>query len=96
MLASLKKFFAQVFQDSSGNYSSKRTVTFVATLLVVVGFISNLFWNLTVEQFMFEGLMYIVIAGLGFSGVERITPPNKWSQASQDPSLLPPTEPEQH
>lgn len=61
-------------QDGSGSYSSKRLVTMLATILVAVGYIANLFWDYTVEQFMFESMMYIVIAGLGITGAEKFAP----------------------
>lgn len=70
----LKKYITQVLQDTNGSYSSKRAVTFLCTLLMSVGFIANLFWDQTVDQFMFDSIMYIVIAGLGFSGAERFAP----------------------
>ena len=71
---SIKKYLSQVLQDGSGSYSSKRMVTILATILVAVGYIANLFWDYTVEQFMFESMMYIVIAGLGITGAEKFAP----------------------
>jgi hypothetical protein len=63
-----------MMQDSQGSPSSKRWVTVLAVLLVAVGYIANLFWDYTVEQFMFEAMMYIVIAGLGITGAEKFAP----------------------
>jgi hypothetical protein len=74
MMNSIKKYFSQVMQDGSGTFSSKRLVTMLATILVAVGYIANLFWDYTVEQFMFESMMYIVIAGLGITGAEKFAP----------------------
>lgn len=73
-MGSIKKYISQVMQDGSGSYSSKRLVTMLATILVAVGYIANLFWDYTVEQFMFESMMYIVIAGLGITGAEKFAP----------------------
>lgn len=70
----LKTYITQVLQDTNGSYSSKRAVTFLCTALIMVGYIANLFWDQTVDQFMFDSIMYIVIAGLGFSGAERFAP----------------------
>lgn len=70
----LKKYITQVLQDTHGSYSSKRAITFLCASLMSVGFIANLFWDQTVDQFMFESIMYIVIAGLGFSGAEKFAP----------------------
>lgn len=71
---SVKTYISQILQDGSGSYSSKRMVTILATILVAVGYIANLFWDYNVEQFMFESMMYIVIAGLGITGAEKFAP----------------------
>lgn len=70
----IKKYIQQVLQDTNGSYSSKRAVVFLFTFLMAIGFLANLFGDYTVDQFMFESIMYIVIAGLGFSGAEKFAP----------------------
>jgi hypothetical protein len=35
---------------------------------------ANLFWDYTVDQFMFDAVMYIVIASLGITGAEKFAP----------------------
>lgn len=73
-MGSIKTYVSQVLQDSNGTYSSKRMVTVLAVVLITIGYIANLFWDYTVEQFMFESIMYIVIAGLGITGAEKFAP----------------------
>lgn len=73
-MSALRKYVQQVLQDTNGSFSSKRLVTFICVLLMGIGYIANLFWDQTVDEFMFESIMYIVIAGLGFSGAERFAP----------------------
>ena len=70
----LKKYLSQIMQDSNGSYSSKRTVTFLCVILMSVGYIANLFYDQNVDEFMYESVMYIVIAGLGFTGAEKFAP----------------------
>jgi hypothetical protein len=53
--------------------SSKRVVTLLAFILCAVAFVSNLFWNLTIDEKIFDGMMYIAIAGLGFTASEKFT-----------------------
>lgn len=53
------------------NLSSKRVVTILAFLLCATAFISNLFWGYTVSQYMFEGMIYLTMAGLGFTASEK-------------------------
>ena len=60
--------------DGKGNPSSKRWIALVAMILVCVGYVANLFWDYTVEQFMFDAVMYIVIASLGITGAEKFAP----------------------
>ena len=61
-------------QDNDGNLSSKRLVTIISLLLLAVSFIANLFWGFQIERFIFDGVMYITIAGLGISGAEKFAP----------------------
>jgi len=53
--------------------SSKRVVTLLAFVLCAVAFIANLFWNFDIKDSIFEGMMYIAIAGLGFTASEKFT-----------------------
>ena len=62
---------------TNDNISSKRVVTFLSFVLLAVAFLTNLFVGLKVEQFMFDSMMYIVIAGLGFTASEKFAPPAK-------------------
>jgi hypothetical protein len=51
--------------------SSKRVVTLLAFVLCAAGFIGDLIWNLDVKDTIYEGMMYIAIAGLGFTASEK-------------------------
>jgi hypothetical protein len=55
------------------NISSKRVVTLLAFLLCAIAFVANLFWNFDIKDSIFEGMMYIAIAGLGFTASERFS-----------------------
>jgi hypothetical protein len=65
--------------DDSHNksLSSKRVVTFLAFVLCGIAFISNLFWGHKVEPYMFEGMIYLTMAGLGFTASEKFASINK-------------------
>jgi hypothetical protein len=67
-------YVKKMMADGNGSPSSKRWVAMIATILVVIGYIANLFWDQTIEQFMFEAVMYIVIASLGITGAEKFAP----------------------
>jgi hypothetical protein len=51
--------------------SSKRVITSLAFLLCGIAFIAELFWSYKVSVQTFDSMMYIVIAGLGFTASEK-------------------------
>ena len=57
----------------NGSVSSKRVVTFSAFVLCAIAFLVDLFTDYTVTPQLFEAMMYIVIAGLGFTASEKFT-----------------------
>jgi hypothetical protein len=57
-----------------GSISSKRVITFIATLLCTTGFLANLFGGFKIDEFIYNSMMYIVVAGLGFTGLEKFAP----------------------
>ena len=64
----------EMVSDHSDVISSKRVVTFLAFLLCGMAFVADLFWNFEVSKDSFEAMMYIVIAGLGFTASEKFSP----------------------
>lgn len=73
-----KQMLISMLSDSAdGSISSKRVVTTMAFVMCSAGFIANMFWGLTVQQFMFDSMMYIVIAGMGIVGAEKFAPKAK-------------------
>lgn len=66
------RFIYQMLGDGTeGCVSSKRVVTLLAFILCSIAFIAELFWNYKVSSTTLENMMYIVIAGLGFTASER-------------------------
>jgi len=53
--------------------SSKRVVTFLAFLLCAGAFIAMV-CGYTIDQKVFDSMMYIVIAGIGFTASEKFAP----------------------
>jgi hypothetical protein len=61
-----------MFNDGTNDtISSKRVVTFLAFLLCAAAFIADLGWDLKVDFPVYQSMMYIVIAGLGFTASEK-------------------------
>jgi len=70
----LKEMLISMVSDShDGSISSKRAIAFLAFIMCSMGFVGNMFWGLTVQQFMFDSMMYIVIAGIGGAALEKFT-----------------------
>jgi len=66
-------FITSMLSDSAnGTVSSKRTVTILAFLMCSGGFVASI-CGYTVDFKLFESMMYIVIAGLGFTASEKFT-----------------------
>ena len=57
----------------NGTVSSKRVVTLLSFLLCAIAFLCELVYGLDVKQQTFDSMMYIVIAGLGFTASEKFT-----------------------
>jgi hypothetical protein len=66
----MKNFFISVL-TSGGKISSKRFITFLSFIMMVVGFIANLFFQLKIEQYIYESMTWIVLGGLGFTASEQ-------------------------
>ena len=55
----------------NGSVSSKRVVTLTAFIVVCVSYIADQFFGYHANPTLFESMMYIVIAGLGFTVSEK-------------------------
>ena len=58
---------------TNGTASSKRVITLLAFLLCSVAFVAELFWGYKVSDHTLEAMMYIVVAGLGFTASEKFS-----------------------
>jgi len=54
--------------------SSKRVIAFLAFVFCSVGFFVDLFTDYQITQTLFDSMMWIVVAGLGFTGLEKFAP----------------------
>ncbi len=63
----------EMLSDNANCVSSKRVITLLAFLLCGVAFMAELFWEYKVSKESFEAMMYIVVAGLGFTASEKFS-----------------------
>ena len=59
--------------SSGSKISSKRVITFLAFMMMAIGYVSNLYFDFKVEESMFEAMEWIVIAGLGVTASEKFS-----------------------
>jgi hypothetical protein len=76
MLSNIKKNLKGMLADHEDSecLSSKRVVAFLAFICCVVAFFVDLFTDYTVTASMFDAMMWIVVGGLGFTGLEKFAP----------------------
>ena len=62
-----------MLKDTDGNVSTKRVITIISFILMSVGFIVNVFMDIPIKEFIWDGMLYLVAAGLGFSTIEHFS-----------------------
>ena len=65
--------FLKCMLSQDSGVSSKRVITFLAFLLCAGAFVSMIL-GYQIDQKLFDSMMYIVIAGLGFTASEKFAP----------------------
>ena len=63
--------------EGENNPSSKRVITFLAFILLAIGFIAEVFYEKKLNPQTFDAIMYIVLGGLGFTASEKFTSKEK-------------------
>ena len=81
----LKAGLTSMISDVDGSISSKRVVTFLFVGAILITWAANLFWAYQITEFIFEGLMYIVVVGLGVATAEKFS--RKGGSAPTDVSV---------
>jgi hypothetical protein len=70
----MKNFIVKMLSgEGEENPSSKRTITFLAFLLLATGVIAELFFEKKLNPQTLDVIMYIVLGGLGFTASEKFT-----------------------
>lgn len=70
-------FLKSMLQDGcNGSLSSKRVITFLSFLLCAYAFVASIH-GYEVKDQLFDSMIYLVIAGLGFTASEKFSKGNK-------------------
>jgi hypothetical protein len=68
----IKQFLLKALSSKS-DVSSKRLISFLAFTMMSIGFISNLYFGLKVEEHMFKSMEWIVEIGMGTVLLDPLT-----------------------
>lgn len=71
--------------DDISALSSKRVIALLAFICCMIGFFVDLFTNYQITQSIFDSMMWIVISGLGFTGIEKFA--GKFQVTTKDNSV---------
>jgi len=66
----MKKFLKSLL-TANGEISSKRSIGISASMTIIFASIVDLFSNFTITNYVFEGLVWLAISGLGFVASEK-------------------------
>ena len=72
-MSKLNSFVKKLLSDVDGQTSSKRFITLIAFVLLAIAFLCNIFLEIKLQEFVFDGMMYLVAAGLGFTTLEKFS-----------------------
>lgn len=73
MAAQVKNKFLEIVCGVDGEVSSKRIVMLLCTFAILITWGANLWYDTTIEQFIFDGIMYIIAVGLGATTAEKFS-----------------------
>lgn len=71
-MSTIKKYTKEIFSGVRGEFSSKRTVTFLAVIMMMIAFVALVFFGVDIPQWLFENIVYVVMVGLGMVGAEQL------------------------
>ena len=57
-MSKINSFFQRLLSDVDGQTSSKRFITLIAFTLLSIAFIANIFFEIPLQEFIFDGMMY--------------------------------------
>jgi hypothetical protein len=58
---------------SPKDISSKRVITSIAFILCCIAFLANVFCRIPLQEHIWDGMLYLVGAGLGFTTLEHFS-----------------------
>ena len=78
------KHLISALKGLDGHVSSKRLVTLISFLCIVIAFMVNVFMEIPLEEHVYDGMLYLVMSGMGFSSFEKFSPKHAHSNSEED------------
>jgi hypothetical protein len=66
----MKEFIKKILTGLNGEASSKRFIGIVAFIQVSLAFNANIFWDIPIKEYVFDGMIALVFGSMGLSVVE--------------------------
>lgn len=66
----MKEFFKKLLSGINGETSSKRFIGILAFIQVSIAFNANIWLDIPIKNFVYEGMIALVIGAMGISVVE--------------------------
>jgi hypothetical protein len=80
-------YIDNIFKDIDGHPSSKRWVTFICLVALLIAFFADLFYGYKMDSIIYDGIKDITIAGLGFTGLEQFAKKTGTKQKDNNDNL---------
>ena len=78
------KHLISALKGLDGHVSSKRLVTLISFLCIVIAFMVNVFMEIPLEEHVYDGMLYLVMSGMGFSSFEKFSPKHAHQKSEGD------------
>jgi len=70
-------YFLKIMADTNGNPSSKRWFALVSFLCMIFTLFADIFFDITVAEYLYEGFVWLTIGGVIGSTVEHFAKRNR-------------------
>lgn len=81
-----KRNFLQHLLTDSSDVSSKRFISLVGFALLAIAFTINIFRDISMKDFVWDGMLWIVLGGLGLTVAEKFGYSKRFKRNSQTAS----------
>ena len=70
----MNKRVCEMLSCNKGQISSKRVMSFLSFTWISIAFLANVFVAIPLEEHIFDGMLYLIMVGMGFTSFEKFSP----------------------